>query len=414
LRNVPRSGGPSGALAPAEKEQLTLKFETGLIFVVIAAVVVAGAILAAKQWTGARQRKQTKLRFRPYLATRVIERAMGATGTFQLKPERREMSVLFSDIRGFTGFSEEMSPQEAVTFLNRYFNRMSSLIFKDGGTLDKFAGDGVMCFWGHPLEVKNHALRATVCALEMVRAVEDLRSALMLPGAARFEIGIGVHTGPMIVGDMGSEDRMTYTVIGDSVNFGSRLESVSRHYGAPIVISEATYQACKSVVVCRELDTIQLKDRGESVRIYEPLGLRLVSSDRRERYDRRGPSTKSKMAVRAFVLARHGERRQLDRRVGSRRLFIGAAEEAIAAKYAEALELYRAGDLDAASMAFDRVLLLNPADGPSRLMKARLARLHSAEGNAVVFDAVYKFDEHEALGRIRLPSLAPTAKKGLA
>jgi class 3 adenylate cyclase len=383
-----------------------------VVYLVLAAIGFAGAIVAGSRWLEERQRRLIKQRFQPYLSPRVIERAMGSLSGLRMVPERREMSVLFSDIHGFTGFSEKMSPEEAVNFLNRYFDRMSSLIFKDGGTLDKFTGDGVMCFWGHPLETKNHALRATVCALEMVEAVADLRSALMLPGAARFEIGVGVHTGSMIVGDIGSVERMTYTVIGDNVNLGSRLESVSRHYGARIVISEATYQACKDVVVCRELDTIQLKDGADALTIYEPLGLRRVDEERRRKHDRRGgPSTMAKKAIRAYVLARYGERRQMNRRVGSERLYITPAEEAIAEKYASALALYRSGDLDAASIAFDRVLLLNPADGPSRLMKARIARRRAAGDDGTVFDVVYTFDEQEALGRSRLPTLAAPARR---
>jgi class 3 adenylate cyclase len=321
------------------------------------------------------------------------------------------MSVLFSDIRGFTGFSEQMVPQDAAAFLNRYFDRMSALIFKGGGTLDKFTGDGVMCFWGHPLETRNHALRATVCALEMVQTVEDLRSALMLPGSARFEIGIGVHTGQMIVGDFGSEERTTYTVIGDNVNLGARLESVSRYYGARIVISEATYQACKDVVLCRELDAIQLKDGGDVMTIYEPLGLRPASKERRAAGDRRGPSTVAKTAIYAYVLARHGERRVTNRRLGSERLFVTTEEESIAEKYASALALYRAGDFDAASMAFDRVLLLNPVDGPSRLMKTRIAQRRTAP-DAPDFDPIYKFDEHETLGRTLVPPVARASSTG--
>src|SRR5262245_48774993 len=117
-----------------------------------------------------------------------------------------------------------MAPAEVVRFLNRYFDRMTALIFKSRGTLDKLMGDDLMCFWGHPIETQDHALRAVVTALEMIQAVEDLRGVLVLPGGAKFEIIIGVNTGSMLVGNMGSQKRFSYTVMGENVNLGSWLE----------------------------------------------------------------------------------------------------------------------------------------------------------------------------------------------
>ncbi|HEX4999617.1 MAG TPA: adenylate/guanylate cyclase domain-containing protein [Terriglobia bacterium] len=358
-------------------------------------ILVVGAGILYNRLNDERARLLIRRKFQPHLALRVIERAMTLPLTLRLEPERREMSVLFSDIRAFTGLSEKMPAEEVVSFLNRYFSRMTSLIFKNSGTLDKFMGSGVMAFWGHPLAVRNHALRATVCALEMVQEVEDLRSAMMLPGSARFEIGIGVHTGPMVVGDVGSESHKNYTVIGDHVSLGARLESVSRHYDAPIVISEPTYQACKEFVCCREIDTISIDGAG-ALTIYEPLGLLRASEERRRRRERRGAASMVKQVVRAYVFARHGERRVINRRAGSERLFVTGAQEEFAAKYAAALALYRAGDLDGASIAFDRVLLLNPADGPARLLKSRISR-RSTHGETATFTPTRAMEEDEAL-----------------
>src|SRR5262249_499476 len=162
----------------------------------------------------------------------------------KLGGEKRELSVLFSDIRGFTSFSEKMAPNEVVQFLNQYFDTMTGLIFSYKGTLDKLIGDAVMCFWGHPIETKAHRLLPVLCALEMVQGVEDLRPYLILPGGAKFEIGIGVNTGQMVVGNMGSKSRFSYTVMGDNVNLGSRLESLNKYYGTSILIADSTYEAC--------------------------------------------------------------------------------------------------------------------------------------------------------------------------
>jgi class 3 adenylate cyclase len=369
-----------------------LRWELGFVYPGLALVSVGGGLIAYKYFTRERERKRTKRTFQHHLGPHVIERVMSRPGMLKLGGEKREISVLFSSIRGFASFSENMAPDEVVQFLKRYFDRMTGLIFKKEGTLDKLIGGAVMCFWGHPLDHRDHAARAVVCALEMVQAVEDLRPVLILPGGARFEIGVGVNTGPMVVGDMGSQARMSYTVMGDNVNLGSRLESLNKHYGTRILISDATYRDCKDVVSCREIDTIQVKGRNRAVTIYEPLGVHRPRTERREVQERRGPLTRKKRAKRAFVLAFHGDRRKADRRRASERILVTPAQEELASAYADALAFYRAGDFDAAGEGFGRVLDLYPGDGPSRLMKARMAQLRLEHGAEESFDPVYKFD----------------------
>jgi hypothetical protein len=227
----------------------------------------------------------------------------------------------------------------------------------------------------------------------MVQAVDDLRNVLVLPGGAKFEIGIGISTGQMVVGNMGSESRFSYTVMGDNVNLGSRLESLNKHYGTRILISDATYEACKDVVFCRQLDTIQVKGRSQALTIYEPLGMRLVHNERRKT-DRRSEPTTRKQIAKALVFAWHGERRREERRLGSEQLLVRPEQEEVATMYEHALSLYRNGDLDAAKLAFDHVLSLSPSDGPSRLMKHRISKYREEyAGMESQFDPIFKFDE---------------------
>jgi class 3 adenylate cyclase len=323
-----------------------------------------------------------------------VEQVLSHPEMLKLGGEKRPLTVLFSDIRGFTSFSEKMAPEEVVHFLNQYFERMQGIIFRHHGTLDKLIGDAVMCFWGAPIETKEHAVRGVVTALEMIQAVDELRGVLVLPGGAKFDIGIGVNSGQMVFGNMGSSTRMSYTVMGDNVNLGSRLESLNKYYGTRIIISDSTYEEVKQMVYCRELDTIQVKGKSHAVTIYEPMGMRRLDHERRKRTDRRGELTTFKKAKRMFVMLLHGERRQDDRRLGSDQLLIRPEQEEIKAMYEHALALYRKGDFDGAEIGFDHVLSLNPSDGPSRLMKERIAKYRSVyAGDEAQFDPVYKFDE---------------------
>jgi adenylate cyclase len=370
-----------------------LHWVLGFVYPGMGLFFTSGSMIAWKYWTEEREKKRTKNTFKYYLDQHVVEQVMNQPELLKLGGEKRELSVLFSDIRGFTSFSEKMAPTEVVHFLNQYFDKMQGLIFQYKGTLDKLIGDAVMCFWGAPIETKDHALRAVLTALEMSHEVDDLRSVLILPGGAKFEIGIGVNTGQMVVGNMGSETRMSYTVMGDNVNLGSRLESLNKYYGTRILISDRTFDEVRHMVFCRQLDTIQVKGKSQAVTIYEPMGIRQLPNDRRQT-DRRKELTTFKKIKRAYVMAFHGDRRKEDRRMGSDRLVLKPEQEEVAAMYEHALSLYRKGDFDAAEMGFDHVLTLSPNDGPSRLMKSRISkyRLEYA-GAGSHFDPVYKFDE---------------------
>jgi class 3 adenylate cyclase len=312
----------------------------------------------------------------------------------QLSGDKRELSVLFSNIRSFTSVSEKMAPADVVHFLNHYFDKMQDIVFKNTGTLDKLIGDSVVCFWGAPMNARDHALRSVVTALEMIQAVEDLRGTLVLPGGAKFDISIGVNTGQMVFGNMGSQKRFSYTVIGDNVNLGSHLESHNKYYDTKIIISESTYEAVREVVLCRELDTIQVKGRSEAVTIYEPMGLQPLEFNRRRGKDRRGGRiTIRRRLVRALIMLYHGERRYRDRRLGSEQLLARPEHEEIKSMYEHALALYRKADLDGAEIGFDHVLSLAPNDGPACMMKDRIAKQRAKRSDEPQIEPIFKFEE---------------------
>ena len=178
-----------------------------------------------------------------------------------------QLTVFFSDIRGFTTLSESLTPQELVNHLNIYFTAMTNIILEYKGTLDKYIGDAIMCFWGAPLPQEDHALRACSCALKQMKALGDLNASW--PEDKRIEIGIGLNSGVMTVGNMGSPGRLSYTLMGDNVNLGSRLEGTNKAYGTHIIISENTYALVKDKVIVRELDNIRVKGKHKPVVIYE-------------------------------------------------------------------------------------------------------------------------------------------------
>jgi|SaaInlV_100m_DNA_5_1039725.scaffolds.fasta_scaffold02213_2 adenylate cyclase len=188
--------------------------------------------------------------------------------------ERREMTVLFADIRNFTSISEHMAPGDLKDLLNRYFTPMTQIIFEQQGTIDKYIGDMVMAFWGAPLDDPDHAVHGLTAALQMQAKSKELTSEFKSLGYPEIKIGIGLNSGEMNVGNMGSEYRRSYTVLGDNVNLGSRVESLTKFYGADTLVAEHTYEACRDKFVFRLADKVQVKGKEDAVSLYEPLGLK--------------------------------------------------------------------------------------------------------------------------------------------
>lgn len=217
-------------------------------------------------------KKMLKGMFDQYVPPAHIDKMMADPDSYSFSGESKELTVLFSDIRSFTNISETLSAQELKHMLNSYFTPITKEIFDRNGTIDKYVGDMVMAFWGAPIDDKNHRGNAVLAALNMQRITEELKVAFKQEGLPEVNIGVGVNTGLMNVGDMGSSYRRSYTVLGDAVNLGSRLESITKFYGAKILIGEDTFDHIEGFV-CRFVDRIQVKGKEEAIRVYEPLGL---------------------------------------------------------------------------------------------------------------------------------------------
>ena len=195
----------------------------------------------------------------------------------------KEITVLFSDIRGFTRKSEGLSSQELVKYINRYLTAMTNVILEDDGTLDKYVGDEIMAFWGAPIDQKDHALRACKSAVRQMEALRKFNEEM--PPERKIDIGIGLNSGIMTVANMGSDKRMNYTLMGDNVNLGARLEGTNKVYRTNIIISENTYGLVREHVIVRELDNIRVQGKNKPVLIYE-----LVDYIGNEETDKNGES----------------------------------------------------------------------------------------------------------------------------
>ncbi|PJZ44882.1 adenylate/guanylate cyclase domain-containing protein [Leptospira brenneri] len=198
----------------------------------------------------------------------------------QLEPggENKEVTILFSDIRSFTKFAEQRSAEEVVQFLNEYLSRMTDVIFRFNGTIDKFIGDAIMTIFGAPIKRDDDALRAVKSAVSMIRELEKLNLRMNSP-VDKLEVGIGIHTGEAIVGNIGSDRRLDYTVIGDNVNLASRIEGLTKHYNCPILISESTFKqvdgkySLEDGFEIREIDQVIVKGKSKPITVYEVICL---------------------------------------------------------------------------------------------------------------------------------------------
>ena len=232
--------------------------------------LILGANLAYGFLFESRDRRLLQAMFGQYVPPELVAEMSQDADSFNLDGESRLMTVLFADIRSFTSISETMSPKQLKDLLNRYFTPMTSIIHDQRGTIDKYVGDMIMAFWGAPLDDPNHARNGVIAALEMIRQTEAMTEEFRAIGYPDIRIGVGLNTGPMNVGNMGSEFRMAYTVLGDSVNLGSRLESLTKQYGANILVSEDTRRTIDDVVFM-EIDRVVVKGQTRPITIYEPL-----------------------------------------------------------------------------------------------------------------------------------------------
>ncbi len=226
--------------------------------------------------TEEREKRHVRQTFSKFVSKSVVDELLKSPEKLKLGGEKKELTVLFSDIRGFTTLSERMTPEELVVKLNHYLQIMTDIVIHYDGTLDKYVGDEIMAFWGAPIPQDNHALLACRAAVEMIERLDEMNREWRGQGLPVLDIGIGINTGPMIVGNVGSNSRMDYTLIGDNVNLGARLEGTNKIYRTHIIISEFTYEQVKDQVVVRELDLIRVKGKEKPVTIYELLDMKVV------------------------------------------------------------------------------------------------------------------------------------------
>jgi adenylate cyclase len=267
-----------------------------------------------------KEKRRVRSFFSEFLSPEVIRRLL--VNPELVEPRKTEISIMFSDIRGFTTISENLDAQDLAEFLNFYLSEMTRIVFRRQGTLDKYIGDAVMAFWGAPIEEPGEAIRACECALDMMKRVGELQKQWEAEGKPRLDIGIGLNTGVASVGKMGSSLRSGYTALGDAVNLSSRLEGLNKDYGTHILVNESTFNAVKDAdFVFRELDLIRVKGKLQPVTIFELIGRNPETS----------PETKQLLSQFTSARAYYKSRRWQD-----------------------------------AQQAFQSILETNPTDGPSR------------------------------------------------
>ena len=294
--------------------------------------------------TERKQKVMIKGMFSQYLNPHVVNELIAHPEKLKLGGERKELTVLFSDIAGFTTFSEKLPPEELVLVLNEYLSAMTEIVFKNDGTLDKYEGDAVMAFWGAPVELDNSALHACTAALEMQERLILIREKWRSEGKPNVYVRIGLNTGEMVVGNMGGIGKFDYTVIGDSVNLGSRLEGANKQYGTYIMASERTQELVKEVFTFRELDLLIVKGKTKPIKVFELVG----------RKNNGVPANK-----------------------------ISAVEI-----YLKGLELYRQKKFSEAIERFNEALTVDPSDAPSQLYIER-SRLYLATPPPEEWDGVF-------------------------
>ncbi len=313
-------------------------FYLGTLYVQSAGIYVS--VLVYKYFTEEREKKKVKNAFQHYLNPGVINQMLENPDMLKLGGEKKVLTVFFSDVRGFSTISETLSAEGLTHLLNEYFTPMTQLILDSGGMLDKYIGDAIMAVWGAPLPMADHADRAIASSLRMIDALEVLRAGWKERNMPMIDIGCGLNTGEMTVGNMGGDQRFDYTVMGDSVNLASRLEGTTKEYRTRIIISEYTKAAIQNpnLFVLRELDLIVVKGKTEPVKIYDVMHFPQQFRQR--------------------------------------------AEE-IRGLFGEGLELYRAQNWDKAEERFNKILTLNEKDGPAAafLDRCKYLREHSPGDN---------------------------------
>ena len=293
------------------------------------------------------QKTQIREMFGQYLSPKVVEDLVDDPSKIQLGGEEREMTAFFSDIQGFSAISERLTPTELVQLLNDYLTDMCDIIISSEGTVDKFEGDAIMAFWGAPTRQSDHAQRACFAAIDMNNRLIELRVKAVQEGITPLTVRMGVNTGQMVVGNMGSSQRMNYTIMGDAVNLASRLEGANKAYGSGMMISESTYRSCEEDIDVRELDRIMVVGKSEPVTVYQLL---------------------------------------------SRKNQTTGADADLVDQFSKGLEFYKAGDFRLAKSEFSSCLEIFADDGPALTYISR-CQAFADNSPGADWDGVYRLTE---------------------
>jgi len=226
-----------------------------------------------KYYSEGKEKEFIKNLFGRYLAPEYIDKIIDDPSLIKLGGQKLELTVFFSDIANFTTISEKLGPEETLLIMNEYLDEMTKIVLSEGGTLDKYIGDAIMAFYGAPTYLEDHATRSCTTAIRMGQKLEQLNQKWTSEGKESFNCRIGINTGEMIVGNIGSTLKMDYTVMGDDVNLASRLEAINKYFKTKVTISESTYEKAKDVVVARELDLVKVVGRSSATKIYELIGI---------------------------------------------------------------------------------------------------------------------------------------------
>ena len=302
-----------------------------LFLPIFSIVAIYTAVVPYKYFIGERQERRIRAAFKHYLSPTLVDQVARDPALLQLSGEQRELTVLFADIRDSTRIGAKLPPGQFVQLLNEVMDIMTRVLFAHGGMLDKFTGDGLVAVFGAPLPQPDHPLRACGTALAMIEALAPVQHQWARPALPSLDIGIGINTGTMIIGNMGSKERFSYTVIGDEANLGARLEAANKDFQTRILISEATWQRVRDEIAARELDVVTFRGMARPVRVYEVVG----------------------------------------------RLPLPSAEARRLERFAAGLSAYRREDWAEAKARFEEVLRFTPDDRPSQIYlercRARLA-----------------------------------------
>lgn len=241
-----------------------------LLVLIPLAIFLIFTILENKRKKINEEKQKLRGAFQQYVSPDLIEEITKNPDKLKLGGEKKQLTVYFSDIRGFTTLSEKLSPEELVSFLNDYLSQMTDIVLDNKGVIDKYIGDAIMAFWGAPIEDKDHAIHACTSAIHMKKQMEKISEEFKKSNRPEIKIGMGINTGDMVVGNMGSSKRFDYTVIGDNVNLASRLESLTKQYHVGILISESTNNAILNKgFITRELDLVTVKGKTKPIKLYE-------------------------------------------------------------------------------------------------------------------------------------------------